>query len=56
MSFLFINTEELNALMELPLIQRVAYFMGIRPYRIRKRVLLELSVKSVINPCVKYYM
>lgn len=32
MGFLYINTDELNALMELPLIQRVAYLMGIRPY------------------------
>lgn len=36
MHFLFINTEELNALMELPLIQRVAYLMGIRPYMDRQ--------------------
>ncbi|MDF1756936.1 MAG: hypothetical protein P1U74_01365 [Legionellaceae bacterium] len=32
MSFLFINTQELTALQDLPLIQRVAYLMGIRPY------------------------
>jgi len=32
MNFLFINSEELEALMELPYIQRVVYLMGIRPY------------------------
>ena len=32
MDFLFINSQELTALMELPLIQRVTYIMGIRPY------------------------
>ena len=36
MDFLFINTQELSALMELPLIQRVTYLMGIRPYMDRQ--------------------
>ena len=36
MEFLFINTQELSALMELPLIQRVTYLMGIRPYMDRQ--------------------
>lgn len=36
MSFLFINTQEITALMELPLIQRVAYLMAIRPYMDRQ--------------------
>jgi hypothetical protein len=45
MSFLFINTEELNALMELPLIQRVAYFMGIRPYMDKKTCIVGVKRK-----------
>jgi hypothetical protein len=32
MDYLLINTQELSALMELPLNQRVIYLMGIRPY------------------------
>jgi hypothetical protein len=32
MSFLFINTQELSALMGLPYVQQSAYLLGIRPY------------------------
>ncbi|AWN73454.1 hypothetical protein LEAN103870_19935 [Legionella anisa] len=36
MHFLFVNAQELEALMELPYIQRLAYLMGIRPYMDRE--------------------
>ncbi|WP_195912507.1 protein LvrA, partial [Legionella pneumophila] len=36
MHFLFVNAQELEALMELPYIQRLTYLMGIRPYMDRE--------------------
>ena len=36
MDFLFVNTQELSALMGLPYVQQAAYLMGIRPYMDRK--------------------
>jgi hypothetical protein len=45
MDFLFINTNELSALMELPLIQRVAYLMGIRPYMDKQTCMVGIKRK-----------
>ena len=36
MDFLFVNTQELSALMGLPHVQQLAYLLGIRPYMDRK--------------------
>ena len=36
MDFLFVNTQELSALMGLPYVQQIAYLIGIRPYMDRK--------------------
>ena len=45
MDFLFTNTQELTALMELPLIQRVVYLMGIRPYMDKKTCIVGIKRK-----------
>lgn len=45
MDFLFINTQELTALMDLPLIQRVAYIMGIRPYMDKQTCIVGIKRK-----------
>lgn len=42
-NFLFVNSEELSALMELPHIQRVAYLMEIRPYMDRKTMIVGIK-------------
>ena len=42
-NFLFVNSEELSALMELPHIQRVAYLMAIRPYMDRKTLIVGIK-------------
>lgn len=52
MSFLFVNTNELSALMGLPYIQQSAYLLGIRPYMDRKTFLVgerkrRISYKSL---------
>ena len=44
-SFLFANIHELAALMELPLIQRVTYLMGIRPYMDRQSNIVGIKRK-----------
>ncbi len=43
MSFLFINTQELSALMGLPHIQQSAYLLGIRPYMDRKTFIVGIK-------------
>ncbi len=43
MNFLFVNTYELSALMELPWIQRITYLMGIRPYMDRKTYIVGIK-------------
>lgn len=43
MHFLFVNAEELEALMELPYIQRLAYLMGIRPYMDRETCIVGIK-------------
>ncbi|WP_133127699.1 hypothetical protein [Legionella nagasakiensis] len=43
MDFLFINSQELSALMGLPHIQQSAYLLGIRPYMDRKTFLVGLK-------------
>lgn len=45
MDFLFVNTQELTALMELPLMQRVAYLMGIRPYMDKQTCIVGIKRK-----------
>jgi hypothetical protein len=45
MDFLFVNTHELTALMELPLMQRVAYLMGIRPYMDKQTCIVGIKRK-----------
>ncbi len=45
MNFLFVNTEELSALMEIPLSQRVVYLMGMRPYMDRKTYIVGIKRK-----------
>jgi hypothetical protein len=45
MDFLFINSQELTALMELPWIQRVTYLMGIRPYMDNKTCIVGIKRK-----------
>ncbi|HAU1554439.1 TPA: hypothetical protein JBI73_05980 [Legionella pneumophila] len=43
LSFLFANAHELAALLELPYIQRVVYFMGIRPYMDRQNCIVGIK-------------
>ncbi|CAM3006652.1 TPA: Vir protein [Legionella pneumophila subsp. pneumophila] len=43
MDFLFVTTYELDALSEIPLMQRVAYLMGIRPYMDRKTFMVGIK-------------
>ncbi len=43
--FLFVNAQELTALMDLPLIQRVTYLMGIRPYMDKKTCIVGIKRK-----------
>ncbi|HHT0594992.1 TPA: protein LvrA [Legionella anisa] len=43
MHFLFVNAQELEALMELPYIQRLAYLMGIRPYMDRETCIVGIK-------------
>lgn len=45
MDFLFVTTYELDALREIPLIQRVVYLMGIRPYMDRKTFMVGIKRK-----------
>ncbi|HAU0368269.1 TPA: hypothetical protein JBF73_03555 [Legionella pneumophila] len=45
MGFLFVNTDELSALMGLPYIQQSAYLLGIRPYMDRKTFLVGIKRK-----------
>lgn len=45
MSFLFVNTDELSALMGLPYIQQSAYLLGIRPYMDRNTFLVGVKRK-----------
>jgi hypothetical protein len=45
MDFLFVTTYELDALSEIPLIQRVVYLMGIRPYMDRKTFMVGIKRK-----------
>lgn len=45
MDFLFVNTQELTVLSELPLSQRVAYLMGIRPYMDRQTCIVGIKRK-----------
>ncbi|MCW8469767.1 glutamate--cysteine ligase [Fluoribacter gormanii] len=45
MDFLFVTTYELDALSEIPLMQRVVYLMGIRPYMDRKTFLVGIKRK-----------
>ncbi len=45
MGFLFVNTDELSALMGLPYIQQSAYLLGIRPYMDRKTFLVGVKRK-----------
>ncbi|STX29969.1 protein LvrA [Legionella beliardensis] len=55
MDFLFINRRELDALIELPLIQRVVYIMGIRPYMDRATFIVgikrRISYQSLRETC-----
>lgn len=46
MDFLFINTQELSALMDLPLIQRVIYIMGLRPYMDRQTCIVGIKRRN----------
>lgn len=43
MNFLFVNAQELEALMELPYIQRLTYLMGIRPYMDRETCIVGIK-------------
>ena len=43
MDFLFINTDELSALIGLPYIQQVTYLIGIRPYMDRKTFIVGMK-------------
>lgn len=43
MNFLFVNSEELEALMDLPYIQRLTYLMGIRPYMDRETCIVGIK-------------
>ncbi|HAT8140924.1 TPA: Vir protein [Legionella pneumophila] len=45
MDFLFVTTYELDALREIPLMQRVVYLMGIRPYMDRKTFVVGIKRK-----------
>lgn len=45
MDFLFVTTYELDALCEIPLMQRVVYLMGIRPYMDRKTFMVGIKRK-----------
>ncbi|MDF1930186.1 Vir protein [Legionella pneumophila] len=45
MDFLFVTTYELDALREIPLMQRVVYLMGIRPYMDRKTLMVGIKRK-----------
>lgn len=45
MGFLFVNTDELSALMGLPYIQQLAYLIGIRPYMDRNTFLVGVKRK-----------
>lgn len=45
MDFLFVTTYELDALREIPLMQRVVYLMGIRPYMDRKTFMVGIKRK-----------
>ncbi|CZG66878.1 Uncharacterised protein [Legionella pneumophila] len=45
MDFLFVTTYELDALSEIPLMQRVVYLMGIRPYMDRKTFMFGIKRK-----------
>lgn len=45
MGFLFVNTDELSALMGLPYIQQSAYLLGIRPYMDRETFLVGVKRK-----------
>lgn len=45
MDFLFVTTNELSALREIPLMQRVVYLMGIRPYMDRKTFMVGIKRK-----------
>nr|HAT1990618.1 Vir protein [Legionella pneumophila] len=45
MDFLFVTTYELDALSEIPLMQRVVYLMGIRPYMDRKTFIVGIKRK-----------
>lgn len=45
MGFLFVNTDELSALMGLPYIQQSAYLLGIRPYMDRNTFLVGVKRK-----------
>lgn len=45
MDFLFVTTYELDALSEIPLMQRVVYLMGIRPYMDRKTFMVGIKRK-----------
>ncbi|MFO8827570.1 hypothetical protein SC657_08470 [Legionella pneumophila] len=45
MGFLFVNTDELSALMGLPYIQQSAYLLGIRPYMDRETFLVGIKRK-----------
>ncbi|RUQ85146.1 hypothetical protein [Legionella septentrionalis] len=45
MGFLFVNTNELSALMGLPHIQQAAYLLGIRPYMDRETFLVGIKRK-----------
>jgi hypothetical protein len=45
MDYLFVNSQEISALMELPLIQRVTYLMGIRPYMDKQTCIVGIKRK-----------
>lgn len=45
MSFLFVNTDELSALMGLPHVQQLTYLLGIRPYMDRNTFLVGVKRK-----------
>lgn len=45
MDFLFVTTYELDPLSEIPLMQRVVYLMGIRPYMDRKTFMVGIKRK-----------
>lgn len=45
MNFVYLNAYELAAMMELPWIQRVTYFIGIRPYIDRKTNIVGIKRK-----------